>query len=84
MTLSTPSLVNTISISLKGAKVECLAHEEKVADLSSLTGDVQIDVNLGPSNTSLQADPEIITEVMIMMMMLMMMMMIMMMIMIMR
>ena len=54
-----------------GKKVECLAHEETLlADsqdqsLSFLTGDVQIDVNLGPSNTSLHVDPEKITEVFI-------------------
>ena len=51
-----------------GKKVECLAPREKLSDsqdpsLSFLTGDVQIDVNLGPSNTSLHIDPEMITEV---------------------
>ena len=53
---------------ISGKKVECLAPREKRSDsqdpsLSFLTGDVQIDVNLGPSNTSLHVDPEMITEV---------------------
>ena len=55
---------------LLGKKIECLAHEETLSDsqdqsLSFLTGDVQIDVNLGPSNTSLHVDQEMITEVLI-------------------
>ena len=55
-------------LTLSGKKVECLAPKETLPDsqdqsLSFLTGDVQIDVNLGPSNTSLHIDPETITEV---------------------
>ena len=56
---------------LLGKKIECLAHEETLSadsqdqKLSFLTGDVQIDVNLGPSNTSLHVDQEMITEVFI-------------------
>ena len=55
-------------IIISGKKVECLSPKGSLSDpqeesLSFLSGDVQIDVNLGPSNTSLHVDPEILVEV---------------------